>query len=261
MTCAVATWLTLIVGVLTTGTALLAPWLVARVLAPGFPPHLQELTVRLMRLMLVSTVIFSLSGLVMGVLHAHRRFLFPALAPAFYNVGIILGVLALAPRWGVYGLATGVVAGAVAHLGVQLPAVWRLQPQLSLQLGLHDPNVAGGVRDVVRLMVPRVAGLAVVQVNFIVTTVLASFLNPRALPALDYAWRIMLLPQGIFALAVATAAFPTFAAQAARLELSAMRHTFTTVLRSVLFLTSAGRRRARRPAGARSGASVRAGRL
>ncbi len=237
LTCAVATWLALIVGLLATATAILAPWLVARVLAPGFPPHLQALTASLMRLMLVSTLLFSLSGLVMGVLHAHRRFLFPALAPAFYNVGIIVGVLALAPKWGVYGLAAGVVAGAMAHLGVQLPELWRLRPHLSLSLGLRDPNVADGVREVVRLMAPRVAGLAVVQVNFIVTTVLASFLDPRALPSLDYAWRIMLLPQGIFALAVATAAFPTFAAQAARLELATMRRTFTVILRSVLFLT------------------------
>ncbi len=237
LTSAVGTWLLIISGTAALLAVALAPWIVQYVLAPGFSPSLHALTARLMRIMLGATVIFSLSGLLMGVLHTHQHFLLPAIAPAVYNAGIIFGAVVLAPRMGVYGLAIGVVLGAVAHLGVQLPALARLRPRLRLLLGLGDPNVAEGIREVVRLMLPRMGGLAVVQLNFIVTTILASFLNPQALPSLDYAWRIMLLPQGVFALAVATAAFPTFAAQAARSELRAMQETFARILGAVLFLT------------------------
>lgn len=237
LTAAVGTWLLILTGTAAVVVAIIAPWIVRYVLAPGFPPPLHALTARLMRIMLAATVVFSLSGLLMGVLHAHQHFLLPAIAPALYNIGIIFGAVALAPRIGVYGLAVGVVLGAVAHLTVQLPGLIRLHPRLRPNLGLDDPRVAVGVREVVRLMLPRMAGLAVVQLNFVVITILASFLNPQALPSLDYAWRIMLLPQGVFALAVATAAFPTFAAQAARSELAAMRETFCRILSAVLFLT------------------------
>ncbi|GAP63902.1 putative peptidoglycan lipid II flippase [Ardenticatena maritima] len=234
---AVANWIMLIIGATTTVAAVFAPWIVATFLLRGFPPDLQLLTVRLMRIMLLSTVVFSLSGLVMATLYAHEQFFLPAIAPSLYNLGIIFGALVLAPRMGIVGLAWGVVLGALAHLLVQLPALWRLHARYTPTLGWHDPVVVPGVRETARLMAPRVLGQATVQLNFVVTTALASFLDPEAISALNYAWLILLLPQGIFAQAVATAAFPTFAAQVARHETDAMRRTLTHLLRGVLFLT------------------------
>nr|WP_290668964.1 murein biosynthesis integral membrane protein MurJ [Ardenticatena sp.] len=234
---AVANWLMLIVGLTTTIAALFAPWVVSTFLLRGFPADLQVLTVHLMRIMLLSTVVFSLSGLLMATLYTHEHFLLPAIAPSLYNLGIIFGALVLAPRMGITGLAWGVVLGAVAHLLVQVPALWHLHARYTPLLGLRDPLVAPGVHETARLMAPRVLGQATVQLNFVVTTALASFLDPQAISALNYAWLIMLLPQGIFAQAVATAAFPTFAAQVARHETEAMRRTLTTLLRGVLFLT------------------------
>lgn len=232
---AIGTWILLIVGFLAVVLAIMAP---AWVQLFKFSPALQALTVHLARIMLVSTVIFSLSGLVMSVLHSYQHFLWPSIAPAFYNLGIIGGAIFLAPHVGVTGLAIGVVIGATAHLLVQLPMLFRYKQELWPQLGLNDAEIAAGVREVVRLMTPRVAGLAVVQLNFVVTTVLATYLAyPAAVSALDYAWKVMLLPQGIFAMAVATAAFPTFSAQVAQDEIEAMQRTLGQVLRAVLFLT------------------------
>ena len=94
-----------------------------------------------------------------------------------------------------------------------------------------------GVHEVGRLMLPRVVGLAAVQINFLVNTILASGLAAGSLSALNYAWLLMLLPQGVFAQAVATAAFPTFSTQAARGQRDAMRSTLTATLRAVLYLS------------------------
>lgn len=213
--------------------ALFARPLVARVIAPGFSPAQQALTAQLLRGLLISTVIFGVSGIVMGILNAFQHFLAPALAPAIYNLGIIGGAWFLAPHWGVRGLVAGVVAGAAGHLLVQLPPLLLRRPRYLPTLGLRQPDV----REVGRLMGPRVLGLAVVQLNFLVNTILASGLAEGSLAALNYAWLLMLLPQGVVAQGIATAAFPTFAALAAREKTAEMRATFSATLRAILFLS------------------------
>ena len=212
--------------------ALLAPWLVRTVVAPGFDPPRQVLTAELMRVMLITPAIFGVSGVIMGILNARRHFLLPALAPILYNLGIIAGAVILAPTMGVRGLAVGVVAGALGHLLVQVPGLVHHGMQYTPILGLRDP----GVHEVGRLMLPRMVGLAAVQVNFLVNTILASGLVAGSLAALNYAWLLMLLPQGVFAQAVATAAFPTFSAQAAKGQRTALRSTLAATLRAVLYL-------------------------
>jgi putative peptidoglycan lipid II flippase len=210
----------------------LAQPLVTGIIAPGFDPAQQALTVQLMRAMLVTPIIFGASGVVMGILNAHQHFLLPALAPIVYNLGIIGGALLLAPRAGVQGLVAGVVVGAVWHLAVQVPGLWRFGARWRAVLGLRDKSV----HEVGRLMLPRMLGLAAVQLNFLVNTILASGLATGSLAALNYAWLLMLLPQGVFAQAVATAAFPTFSTQVARGQLEAMRDTLSSALRAVLYL-------------------------
>ncbi len=229
---AVANLIVLIMTAAAIAAALAAPQLVHYVLAPGFSPAQQALTVSLMRGMLINTVIFGLSGLMMGVLNSFQHFLLPALAPLLYNLSIIAGAWFLAPSLGVYGLVIGVVVGAALHLETQLFGIWWYGAQYRPVLGIRDPSV----REVGRLMAPRILGLAAVQLNFWINTLLASSLPSGSLAALNYAWLLMLLPQGIIAQGVATAAFPTFASLEARGLLVELRHTLGSTLRAVLFL-------------------------
>jgi putative peptidoglycan lipid II flippase len=225
----------IVLAVLTASAALaafFAPWLVSHVVAPGFTPQEQALTAHLMRWMLIAPVVFGLSGVVMGILNSYQHFLLPALAPAVYNLAIIAGAALLAPSIGVYGLVIGVVAGSLLHLGIQLPQLVHQGPSYRPTIDLQHP----GVREVGRLMGPRILGLATVQVNFLVNTFLASGLVAGSLASLNYAWMLMLLPQGIFAMGIATAAFPTFSDLAARGRTEELRVTLSQTLRMILFL-------------------------
>jgi putative peptidoglycan lipid II flippase len=214
-------------------TAIFAPALVRTVIAPGFGPPQQALTASVLRLMLISPVIFGVSGVVMGALNAHQHFLLPALASSVYNLSIIGGALLLGPRLGVRGMAVGVVVGAALHLLVQVPALSHYGARYVPTLGLDNPSV----REVGRLMAPRILGTAIAQLNFVVNNSLASGLGEGAVSAINYAWLLMLLPQGVFAQAVGTAAFPTFAGQVARGERDEMRSTLAATLRAVFFLS------------------------
>lgn len=212
--------------------AVFAP-LLARLIVPGFDPATQALTARLMRIMLVAPIVFGVSGVAMGVLHSHQHFLIPALAPALYNLSILTAAAVLGPRLGVRSLAAGVVVGALLHLLIQVPVLRRVGIRYRPALTIDHP----GVREVGRLMAPRVLGLAAVQINFVVNTILASGLGAAALPALNYAWLLMMLPQGVFAMALATVAFPTFSELAAHNDTVGLRSTLSAVLRSVFYLT------------------------
>jgi putative peptidoglycan lipid II flippase len=230
---AVTNLVLILMTMLAVGAALAAPFLVRNLLAPGFTPQQQALTVSLMRWMLISTVIFGVSGIMMGVLNSFQHFLLPALAPLLYNLSIIAGAWFLAPTLQIYGLVIGVVVGAFLHLDTQLLGLWWYRARYYPRLGLNDPNV----REVGRLMAPRVVGLAAVQINFWVNTLLASELPPGSISALNYAWLLMLLPQGIVAQGMATAAFPTFSSLEARGLYAELRQVITNTLRMVLFLT------------------------
>ena len=229
---AVINWIVLILLCLSTLAALMAPALVQTFL-PNFSPAQQTLTVELMRWMLISTVIFGVSGVVMGILNAQQHFLLPALAPIIYNAAIIMGAWWLGPTWGVRGLTAGVVLGAAGHLLIQAPGLVRYGMRYQPGLGWRNPDL----HQVGRLMAPRVLGLAAVQLNFVVTTVLAAGLAVGSVTALNYGWIIMLLPQGVIAQSVATALFPTLAALAAQGKQAEMRQIFGVTLRNLLFLT------------------------
>ncbi len=214
---------------------LFAPQVVRYLLAPGAvdDPGKFALTVALLRIMLPSAVIFGLSGLAMGVLNSHQHFLFPALAPSMYQIGWILGVLVLAPYLGVYGLAWGIVIGAGFHLLVQVPSLLRLKGRYYPILGLH----LGPVREVGRLMAPRLFGVAAVQLNFLLNTILSSFFPEGSLAGIKYAMPIMLVPEVIIAQAIAIAAMPTFSAQVALGKVDEMRSSLVSALRAVLLLS------------------------
>lgn len=228
----VANLILLVVAALSALTAIFAWPVVITLLAPNMAPEGQNLTVELLRPMLIATVIFSISGLLMGILNAQQHFFLPAVAPVLYNLGIIFGAIVLSPKMGIHGAAIGVVIGASLHLLVQLPGLRGRGAKYTLGLGLEDRSV----REVIRLMGPRVLGLGVTRINFWVNTNLASAFGEGAVSALDYAMRLMLLPLGVFAQAVGIAAFPTFSELAAQGEMEQVRSALASTLRGVLFL-------------------------
>lgn len=201
-------------------------------------PALLPLTVYLMRIMLLSTIVFGVSGIIMAALNARRHFLLPALAPSVYNIGIIAGgaIGALIgggdPLATAVGLAWGTVAGALGHLLVQLPALRGRNIRYRPILTVRDP----GVRQVLRLMGPRVLGLSFSEVNKFVILFLTGTMALGTLPALNAAFRILIMPQGILGQALGIAAFPTLAALAARSAHREMRQILSDSLRLILFL-------------------------
>jgi putative peptidoglycan lipid II flippase len=216
--------------------ALFAPQIVRYALYPlvaEIDPVRFDLTVSLLRIMLFSPLIFGISGLLMGILNSHQIFLLPALAPSMYWLGMIFGVLVLSPQWGIHGLAWGAVLGAGLHLGVQLPALGKVGLRYIPTLGLDQP----AVRQVGRLMLPRLLGVAVVQINFMVNVILASAQPQGSLTAITLAWAVMTMPQVVIAQSIAIAALPTFSAQVARGHPEEMRTSLAATLRGVILLS------------------------
>jgi putative peptidoglycan lipid II flippase len=231
---AVGNLVLLVLIVISALAALFAPQIVRYLLAPGFAGDQAkfELTVALMRLMLPSAVIFGVSGLIMGILNSQQVFLIPALTPSMYSLGMIFGVLVLSPSLGIFGLAWGVLIGAALHLGLQIPTLIRQKGMYFPILGLDLPDV----REVARLMGPRLFGVAVVQLNFWVNIRLASP-YPGSAAAIFYAFTLMLMPQAAIAQSIAIAAMPTFSRQAALGKLDEMRSSLAASLRGVLLLS------------------------
>jgi putative peptidoglycan lipid II flippase len=212
--------------------AFLAPLLVGAVLDPTGTPTQQATVVDLTRIMLLSPLLLGLGGWAMGILNARQHFTLPALAPVSYNLAIIGGALWLAPTFGVYGLAWGVVAGALLHFAVQVPGLWRAGMRYSLRLNLRDE----GAGQVGRLIVPRLLGQAAFQVNVIAMTGIANSLAAGSLAAFNTAYVIMMLPHGIFAMSLATVTFPTMSALFGEGKLDELRATLAKAIRVLLFL-------------------------
>ena len=211
-------------------TFLAAPGLVATLVAPGFDAMAQAQTVILMRILLLTTLIFSVSGICMGILQSHNHFLLPALAPVLYDVGILFGVLFLIPRFGIYGIAWGAVLGAALHLGIQVPGLLRYHARWWPLLDLTDPQL----RRILRLMLPRIAGLGVFSLNFLVMNNIASRLGPGSVSALSWGWRIMQIPQTLIGTAMGTVIFPTLAALSELGDNQGKRDAMSGALRFIL---------------------------
>lgn len=229
---AVINFITLVTTAIATITILFAPQFVHFFFEDLLRqnPDLLPLTVKLMRIMLVSPVIFGVSGVIMGTLNARQHFLLPALAPSIYNVGIILGAFLIRPPE--LGLAIGTVLGAVGHLVIQLPGLKQQAARYSAVLPWHD----SGLQQVFRLMAPRVLGLSFSEINRFVILYLTGTMPLGSYPALDQAFRVINLPQGVLGQAMGIAAFPTFASLAAESALDEMRHILTDSLRWLMFL-------------------------
>ena len=213
--------------------AVLARPLVSRVIVPGFGLEQQTLVVSLMRLNLIATLIFSISGLVIGGLQANQHFLLPALAPILYNVGQVVGVVFFAPRLGIYGLAYGVILGAALHLGIQIPGLVRYGFAWTPRLDWADP----GIRRVAKLMAPRILTLGAIHLIFISTDNFASNLGVGAVTAIAYGWLLMQVPETVIGTAIGTALLPTLSERVARGERAALARSLKRALLAIVVLT------------------------
>ncbi len=213
-----------------------APFLVERglfALVPDSSAAQVAETARLLRIMLPTVIIFGISGLVMGMLNAHQVFLWPALAPAAYSLGIILGVWILPKSWGIERLAIGTVIGASGHLLLQLPMLLRLPARkYELAAGFRD----GPVRKVLRLMLPRIFGAGIVQLNFVANTIISLSLGAGSASALTWAFTLMLMPQAAIAQSAGTASLPTLSAQVELGKSDDFRQTLSSIIRVMLLL-------------------------
>lgn len=224
--------------------ALFAPFLVEQVLLRGASADEQQLTASMMRLMMLTPAIFAVSGLIMGILQTHGSFLLPSLAVSMNSLGIIVGALFIAPNLpgaggiesvagnNIYGVAIGAVLSAVFHLAVQLPALPRVQARLRPLLDWR----LEGVREVLTLMLPRVWGQGVVQINFVVNIVLTSTMIDGSLSALNTAFVLMFTALGLIGQSVGSAVFPTLATHYAEGDMDAFKDRLSRAMRSVLFL-------------------------
>ena len=219
---------------------LAAPWIV-RVLAPGFAsvPGKLELTTLMTRIMTPFLVLVSTAAAVMGFLNTRRVFFIPAVAPAMLNLALIASgflIAPICPRFGlepIVGMAFGTLLGGLGQLWVQVPALraqgYRWRPQVSFR----DPDVL----RMVSLMTPAAVGIAAVQVNNFVSTFLASMLVEGSVSWLNYAYRLMQLPIGLFGVAVATVTLAEVARHAAQKNMAGLKETLSFSLRLVLLLT------------------------
>jgi putative peptidoglycan lipid II flippase len=211
--------------------ALFAP-LLAPLLAPGFDPATQALVVQLTRILFLQPLLFGAGSVAFAILNARQHFLFPAWAPVVYNVFQILALLFLTPRLGINGLAIGVVVGALAYAGMQVPVLYRYGFSYRATLNWRAP----AFRRVLRMLVPRTLTLASNQVGGTVTSRTIASTISGGVAALGYAYTLLLLPINVLGVSVATAAFPTLASMAGRGDRRALQATVRSALRGLLYL-------------------------
>lgn len=213
---------------------ILAEPLVDNVIVPGFTAEQRVLVAELMRLNLVSTIIFSISGLVMASLQANQHFLLPAMAPTMYNIGQIFGAMVFVPRFGIHGLVYGVILGAALHLAIQIPALFQYGFKWTPVFDLHNT----GLIEALKLLAPRLLTMGGIQAIVIVRDYLASLLRQDgAVTALAYGWMIMQVPETLLGTAIATAMLPTLAELASREDWSGFHTTIERALRVLIALT------------------------
>ncbi|MFH1253521.1 MAG: murein biosynthesis integral membrane protein MurJ [Candidatus Uhrbacteria bacterium] len=200
-------------------------------IAPGFEGVKETMVIEFTRVMLVAEVFLSVSVIFGSALQSLKRFFLYALAPIFYNLGIIIGALFLVPIFGPIGLAWGVVLGAFLHCLVQFIGALLLGYHYCWSFKLRD----AATREMIKLTGPRVLGLAVAQINIVITTMLASLLPTGNLTIFNFAYNIAFLPIGLIGVSYSLAIFPTLSEHVERKEMPKFIETISTGLRQVLF--------------------------
>jgi putative peptidoglycan lipid II flippase len=230
-------WLMLLgLGGLTALLIVFAPLVIAPFGNPGGDV---DLAVGLSRVLFPIVVLLGVSGVIVGILNSYDQFTVPALAPVFWNLAIIAGLVLGVPHAKsldakLYVYAISIVIGTVIQVLLPLPWLRGLDGRLQMVLDWRDP----AIRRVFTLMVPVTIGLGLINFNLVVDSIFASrLIDPNLAPsAIDKAFRIYMLPQGMFSVAVATVLFPSLSRLAARGELDGFRHMVGVGLRQIAFL-------------------------
>lgn len=182
----------------------LMPFL-AKIIAPGFDVYAIHSLVKLSRIMLLSPILLGFSNLFGMITQANKRFFVYAIAPVFYNLGIILGVILLYPMFGVTGLAWGVVIGACMHMGIQLPVVLREGYMLRFSWSIDWKNIW----RIVSISLPRTLTLSMSKIIITILVALASTLPSGSVTIFNFAWNLQNVPLALIGMSFSVAAFPT----------------------------------------------------
>ncbi len=212
---------------------------VVKVVAPGFGdnPEIVDLTVYLMRIMFPTVIIMGLAAIFTGILNSYDHFTIPALAPIVWNLVIIVAVITFWAGYGVKALAWSFLVGCVIELGMIIPGVWKRRwrgegPSI-YRMDLRSPEV----RRIGVLIGPVILSLGVINFNSFIDTVVATLISEPAPAIIDKAFRLFLLPQGLFAVAIGTVLFPALSRHAAAQRMKEFRDYLSLGLRQIFFMT------------------------
>jgi putative peptidoglycan lipid II flippase len=223
-------------GVITLVFIALAPIVIPPFTGNEFTEALDTLTIGLSRVLFPIVILLGINGLAVGILNAHDHFTIPAIAPLVWNLVIIAGMVVLTPLFEgddrLYAYAIGVVAGTLVQLVMCLPALKRIGFPLMPTGGWRDARI----RRVLTLMVPVSLSLGLINIDVVLNSLIGSLVSDAAPRAIEAAFRIYMLPQGMFSVAVATVVFPALARLAARADLAGLRTMVGTGTRQISLL-------------------------
>jgi putative peptidoglycan lipid II flippase len=226
---------TLVLGAITALFVLLAP-VIMPLFAPGFEGELLDLTVTLSQILFPILILLGMSGVVVGILNSYDRFGAFAISPLFWNLTIIVVLVALIPQFHgqnrIYAYAIGILAGTLVQLLIPTFDLRNTPFKFEWSFEWRNP----GVRRVLLLMLPVTISLGLINFNMLINSLFGSLVSPQSPAAIDKAFRIYQLPQGIFSVAIATVLFPTLARFAARGEPENLRATMANGMRQILFV-------------------------
>lgn len=201
-------------------------------IAPGFTLEKQAQVVALTRIILIGQIILVLGSFFIGIQQSFQRFIVPAFAAVFYNLGIILGIVFFGKSFGILGAAIGVVIGAFLHVAIQLPLIFSLGFRFKFPPHFLHP----GVKEIIKLMSVRTFGLAAEQINETVGVALASLASIGSVTYLTFSQHLQVVPIGLFGATLAQAALPVLSSERARGRIEEFKITLLTTMHQILFL-------------------------
>src|SRR4051794_40246233 len=214
----------------------IAPLVIPPITGGEFTPELDDLTVGLSRVMFPIVILLGLNGLVVGILNAYDHFTIPAISPVVWNLVIIAGLIAFKPLFSgpdeVYAYAIGILLGTAVQFAMCLPVLKRVGFHLRISFHWRDPRI----RTVLLLMLPVTIGLGLINFDALINSSLGSLVSESAPAAIDRAFRLYMLPQGIFSVAVSTVLFPALSRFAARRDYDGLRRTSGNGVRQIALL-------------------------
>jgi putative peptidoglycan lipid II flippase len=205
---------------------------------PEFTQQLDDLTVGVSRVLFPIVILLGLNGLLVGMLNAHDHFAIPAISPLVWNIVIIIALVVLTPLFEgpdqIYAYAIGVLAGTACQFAMAFPVLHHLR--IPVRISFRWRAAGADLTRILLLMLPVTIGLGLINFNLLINSILGSRVSEQAPAAIDKAFRIYMLPQGMFSVAVATVLFPTLSRYVARNDLDGLRRTQANGIRQIALL-------------------------